>query len=635
MSEKVIDIASQSSLDEINLDSNADISPMILNHTTTIDNMVEVGSIPDNAESCAIINYNDSIYVLPDGGGSVYKLTNGVEPWLKVFDSPTVIDIQNSRFVVYEDPLSNNVEMHFIGGKGKLSRVHYKYGKENGISIASELPFDFCSGRAIVYRDEIHIFGTNSEHYKWNGIGWESVTHLPIIASGFTPFVYNSTLYLIGGTKICRFSSNNSSWDESELNITSEIVNASVVTTESNPIIIGGDNDTAIKLNMDSDLDSITIDNIEIPHGSCTSSQGAVYANTKVYVNIDNYIFINNKDISSVWVKYKSTSISMEDGIVFKKLNSLGVETTFISSIGSKKLVDVDTETTETLNFALSDHIATNDNGDIYMFLSPVSDTTNILIYEKGVSGYTLKTGIESQLKFDNYEVAWFKGLFHFITDKSGYNHFTFDKIGGTHGIQTPSIFTGTLNSSSRLNSICVYDDKLYIASMNGSNVELMVYSGAYWNTSIPATNIDGDVKEISLVDYNGNLNLIVLVSSSTGMRMQHYICADKLLLLNDIDVDWQYMNVINDTDGIQIICTDVTGLTNRFLYKSGVSESSDCEIMTVNLTKGRGILCNKNRVFPINGNVKTISNGYSALESGAFSFAIFNTENNIPFTLI
>lgn len=636
MSEKIIDIASQSSIDSINIKATTDISPTILTGNTSVQDVMEIGGVPLSAESCAMIEYNGIVFVIPDGGESVYKMTNDKKCWEWLFDSPVPNDTINTRLLVFEDPYTNNIELHFIGGKDRFSLTHFKYSLNNseGMSIASELPFNFQNGRAIVYRDEIHIFGTDGEHFKFDGIGWEEASTISFDITGFTPFVYNSSLYLIGGTKICRFDVTNKAWEESELNISESILNASVVTTDSNPIILGGDNNTAIKLNMNSDLGSITIEEVTLPDGACTNSQGAVYANNKVYINMDSHIYTNDKTISSNWVKYKSTSLSIDNAVVFHMCNSAGIESVVIGTIGTKKLIDIDTETTETVEHLVPSHVATNSAGDVHMFLSPVDEnTTNIQVYEKNSDGgYTLRSAIESELNLDTYEIIWFDNKFHIITN-GDYNHYTYGGYGSVDEIDTPAVFTGTLNPSSRLNSICEYDNKIYVVSENDGNVTLSVFNNAYWGRVI-SSNIEGDIKDIELINHNGNLNLFILVSDVSGMRLKHYLCADKFLLLNDVASEWQSMKAIVGDNGIELFGTNVSGMTDRILYESGVSEESECDVITINLDKGRSILCDKKRVFPITNNVYVTNGGYSTLEAGIYKFAIFNKEGKVPFTL-
>lgn len=636
MSEKIIDIASQSSIDSININAITDISPTILMGNTTIQNMTEIGGVPSSTESCAMIEYNGMIFVIPDGGESVYKLTNDKECWEWLFDSPVPNDTTNTRFLIFEDPYTNNVELHFIGGKDRFSLTHFRHSLNNseGMSIASELPFKFQNGRAIVYRDEIHIFGTSGEHFKFNGIGWEEASIISFDITRFTPFVYNSSLYLIGETKICRFDTISKIWEESELNISEDILNASIVTTDSNPIILGGDNDTAIKLNMNSDLDSITIEEVTLPDGKCINSQGAAYANNKVYINMGSHIYMTDKTIGGGWVKYKSTSLSMDNAVVFHRCNSAGVESVVIGTIGTKKLIDIDTETTETIEHLVPYHVATNSVGDIYMFLSPVDENnTNIQVYEKNPDGgYILRGGVEPELNLDTYEVIWFDNKFHIITNGE-YNHYTYGGYGSADGVDTPAVFTGKLNPSSRLNSICEYDNKIYVVSENDGNIILSVFNKAYWSNAI-SSNIEGDIKDIELINYNGNLNLFILTSDLSGARLKHYLCADKFLLLNDTASEWQSMKAIVSDDGIDLFGTNASGATDRVLYESGVSGYSECEIITINLDKGRSILCNKKRVFPITNNVYVTKNGYLTMGAGIYKFAIFNKEEKVPFTL-
>lgn len=93
-----------------------------------------------------------------------------------------------------------NDEIHLFGGIGDMT-AHYKCS--NGVwSRASTLPFNYAYFNPVIYRNELHLVCGNStnKHYKWNGSSWTSVATLGYgNLSKSAIVVYNDKIHLFGG----------------------------------------------------------------------------------------------------------------------------------------------------------------------------------------------------------------------------------------------------------------------------------------------------------------------------------------------------------------------------------------------------------------------------------------------------
>lgn len=112
-----------------------------------------------------------------------------------------------------------NNEIHILGGNSNETK-HYKWDGESWTEV-STLPYSFRGRyKAVVFNNEIHILGHSSSqyqyHYKWNGNSWTSVSTLPEhLSKGFVvvyrneiyALVYNGKMYkwnaIDGWTEVC------------------------------------------------------------------------------------------------------------------------------------------------------------------------------------------------------------------------------------------------------------------------------------------------------------------------------------------------------------------------------------------------------------------------------------------------
>ena len=111
-----------------------------------------------------------------------------------------------------------NNEIHIFGSNDSSSYYRYHY-KLNGSSWTrvSTLPYDFRYGSAIVYNNEIHILGSldnKLKHYKFDGSSWTSVSTLPYDFYAGSTVVYNNEIHILGGgnNELKHYKFDGSSW---------------------------------------------------------------------------------------------------------------------------------------------------------------------------------------------------------------------------------------------------------------------------------------------------------------------------------------------------------------------------------------------------------------------------------------
>lgn len=122
----------------------------------------------------------------------------------------------SSKPSIHDSGVIYNGEIHFIGSKKSDPTVgmHCKFDGTNWTSDVTTLPYNPAYCKAIVFNDEIHIFGghpnslTHSKnyasqkyHYKLNKDTnqWEKVSTLPYYFFGGSAVIYKGQIHLLGG----------------------------------------------------------------------------------------------------------------------------------------------------------------------------------------------------------------------------------------------------------------------------------------------------------------------------------------------------------------------------------------------------------------------------------------------------
>lgn len=140
---------------------------------------------------------------------------------IPVIQAPfTTVYSMCTRLIYFDNAL------HLLGGSGFTDNSHLKWDLDDENKeweVASDLPYNFCGGSAVVCNNKLHIFGGytypsfmsihqfnhaswdsiraswTNKHYYWDGNTWTKAADTPFTTWGSTPFVINNTIHLAGG----------------------------------------------------------------------------------------------------------------------------------------------------------------------------------------------------------------------------------------------------------------------------------------------------------------------------------------------------------------------------------------------------------------------------------------------------
>lgn len=240
MVEKTIDVAKESTAQQIydkvsNIDSKIQTVAEPLEMFNVSEYDVSSSSDYGIAPGETLLNLNGKVYCISTRTSKsfLYEMDDSMITSRVVSELPYPFDPVYSCALVY------NNEIHILGGEavkdslGKdyinYDHFHYKWNGKKW-EVTSELPYSCHKACAVVYHDEIHIFGGQfsdgvytTNHYSWNGIKWTSCQNIPDIYDTKTQkivFVYDDSIRVVGrsnttgNTKIlCSWDGN--SWSQS------------------------------------------------------------------------------------------------------------------------------------------------------------------------------------------------------------------------------------------------------------------------------------------------------------------------------------------------------------------------------------------------------------------------------------
>ena len=140
------------------------------------------------------------------------------ENWVRVSSMPFTFDESGAA-------LSYSTQIHTF-----YNDEHYIWGGGDW-SLVGTLPYYFYYGAAVVYNDEIHILGSESQedtgehnykkHYKWDGSSWTEVSTLPYNFYRGVAVVYNNKIHILGsaqsGMHQKHYEWDGESWQESTI----------------------------------------------------------------------------------------------------------------------------------------------------------------------------------------------------------------------------------------------------------------------------------------------------------------------------------------------------------------------------------------------------------------------------------
>ena len=175
-----------------------------------------VSHLPFNFDGGSVVIFNNQIHLI----GSA-KNSNGfntttinhwrlpdetVDTWEPVATLP--YDFYQGSAVVWDN------KIHLLGGThinndGTVDvttyvKKHFIFDGTTWNESTLALPYEFYHGTALVFNNEIHIFGSEhsshyKKHYKFNGAAWVSVSTLPYNFYGGCVTIFNNELNLFSG----------------------------------------------------------------------------------------------------------------------------------------------------------------------------------------------------------------------------------------------------------------------------------------------------------------------------------------------------------------------------------------------------------------------------------------------------
>ena len=107
-----------------------------------------------------------------------------------------------------------NNEIHVMGGDGGHLTDHYKWNGSSWVSV-STLPIQLRSNSICVYENKIHIIGGigteyTQKHYAWDGSSWNEETQFPrtTFADNGILIVYNGVLHALAANYMYKYVNN-------------------------------------------------------------------------------------------------------------------------------------------------------------------------------------------------------------------------------------------------------------------------------------------------------------------------------------------------------------------------------------------------------------------------------------------
>ena len=248
---------------------------------------------------------------LPVGGGG------SAEPGIR--DGQGIVKL--NIFTQSTEPTTKDGIWIKTNNKYQKVMINQKYANESGIwsNDLGPLPYQFGSGFAVIYNNEIHIMGGvraeyTKYHYKYNGSTWSSVSTLPYEFSGGYAVVYNGEIHILGGIhdNEAHYKYNGSTWYRdvsAPRSISRNIGNMAALYNNEIHIFC---------------YNAGTIDHYKYDGSSWTKASTFPYTDYNInyvypiaYNNSEIHVFILNRDsITSSHYKFKSSTKSYNDNTV-------------------------------------------------------------------------------------------------------------------------------------------------------------------------------------------------------------------------------------------------------------------------------------------------------------------------------
>lgn len=650
MSEKIVDIGTQTtaSLIDEKIGNAIGINPIPQEALFSGNSSFTVGVLTGGYDSAIALNYNGELYAITDETKGFYRMTNDMGCWDNyALSIPYTINVHESCFLVYDNPVTEKTEIHLLGGFGYKSKAHYKWDGERW-SVASEIPYDFCGGKAIVYNNEIHIFGggtthyssTSSNgyinyHYKWDGASWEKASTPSFNMKGSTPVVFNGAIWMIGNISSSEFRNiyifSNGKWDVGPVipSSFSGVTNASTIIYDRSIHIVGGDNTSGAKTNTH----LIYTPNIgwangePIPSdGLCDSSNGLVMLDNEMWIIGYRGYHLNSR---GKWIAYQDIGYAMDNGVVISLESINGNRLVFFENdtiIPIEPLDGIEIDSKLPYTVTNTDSIVVAPNGDIHAIIdsgSTINHYKYIKTIENNIVKYTLSPDVDSLPKhLKNISVGFYKGNLHVFGDyDGGYNQFVLDYDGWR------AISTAPFKAAN--SKIVTVNKHLYAivleTSSNSSTIKVAEFNGNLWLWLSSTYDVNTVIKDVVPIGFQEKLHVIFLDSDG---HIRHIIYSGSSFC----ECDTNHYNSYTAIDAAvrnNILHTFGTNgdRSDHFFIRYGITGKM---VLQVFLPKGHQIICNKNEIIPLWGLVEESENGYISTDSGNYRFLITSDDNPI-----
>lgn len=668
MAEKVIDIALESTSQEILNKVNTDIPSIWSNPVMSAELTENYGNVNScgpvgSTEGSVVITYKDNLYVIPDNERKIYRCSKTVYCWDSLDILPYSIDVHETTVIVYND------EIHFLGGRGMKSRTHFKWDGER-FEACPELPYDFCNGTAIVFRDELHIIGGGTgnytseyqsgylnNHYKWeNDSTWVKVSDLPYITWGATPFVCNDKLHLVGGTTLSESGTtlynrkvhymwDGISWSGGiDFNLGDGFYYGSIAKKSDNEIyLMGGIADNGEKTSKVYLYSNGTWSDTgyELPkYGKNNTRRAADVYNGNV---VTHGYFLYTLGLNGWGLGYQNTLIEPGHDVLYIDDPESGLpKGIHVFSNKTHKYWDGEWHRiSNKLRYEFRNGSAVFFDHKIHL-IGGATDPRNHIIYEHNGEEWKWTTGPNlNSIRFKNGCAIVHNNEIHIIggslCDFGAYNHY---KLKGNKWVPVSYIPT---EYEIRGSKCCVEIDGILYCINSALRIFRFNDKSCSWqscNNSLHGIDeYNSDTGYADLVNYKGQLFIYVHdtlydYNTNTEDRVRVLMVSDINNIKPKREVIGVFMFIMvspahvvpvsNNVSAYNVAVTEVGCEHNTLHSTNGYFPSPNgCNKGTIKLyiTEGHTFVCDKTYYIPLYGQVEPVSNGYKALDSGLYIF--------------
>lgn len=434
-----------------------------------------------------------------------------------------------------------NDELHILGGySSSYQKFHQKWDGNTWTSV-STLPINVDDSAVVItYNDEIHIL-KNTYHYKWNGEEWIQLNNLPYSFTSGSAVVYKNELHIFGGTG--SYSSYHRKWNKTTDSWSMEIslpysnfYNANVVIHNDQIHILGGSAGHQMdhyKLEGNSWIQVSTL-----PYNSYMAK--AIETNGEIHLiggtpgngedrHKKHYKFTNDKE----WEKASDLAgpLWLGNALVYNdSIYLVGGDIYQNESIAGSSMCWV----RKSKNLGLT-------------------NVTGILPVEKGGTGVNYKTHVDfwnelDDVPYDFGGMAYtiiYKDKIHLMggVDRSSYpkSHYTWDPMNGWVLVEETISWMNN-GMSTWAGFAFIYDDKIHVIYEGASTVDRGHYEwdGETWTASFDLPSVSS-CRITSLIEYQNQLHIFGRPSESVDDYKKHYIWNsdnNEWTMLNDLSFD-------------------------------------------------------------------------------------------------